>query len=233
MRKIFCFLTCLLFSSYVFSTERLSGVWYGLYCGSPVTVSFTDKLQLAAESFSSMNMTCNYSLPGNGRIIVSEAGPGMAGEGLYTIKDGTLELLLVFGAAGQVKPLQSFADGEGNPAATHLILSHDKAVIDKVTAPVQVPAKAYIAFERNRRLGVGINLNAVLDGNSNDTPLKAGSIKCIADAGFQSIRIPIRWADHVSKEAPYTIDLDFFKAVDNIVKECLQNDLAVILDNHY
>ena len=48
MRKIFCLLTCLLFSSYVFSTERLSGVWYGLYCGSPVTVSFTDKLQLAA-----------------------------------------------------------------------------------------------------------------------------------------------------------------------------------------
>ena len=233
MKRFYYFLTCLLFSSYVFSTERLSGVWYGLYCGSPVTVSFTDKLQLAAESFSSMNMTCNYSLPGNGRIIVSEAGPGMAGEGLYTIKDGTLELLLVFGAAGQVKPLQSFADGEGNPAATHLILSRDKAVIDKVTAPVQVPAKAYIAFERNRRLGVGINLNAVLDGNSNDTPLKAGSIKCIADAGFQSIRIPIRWADHVSKEAPYTIDPDFFKAVDNIVKECLQNDLAVILDNHY
>lgn len=202
MRKIYCILTCLLLSTHGFSTERLSGFWYGLYCGSPVTVSFTDKLQLAAESFSSMNMTCSYSLSGNGRISVSDVGPGMAGEGLYTIKDGTLDLLLVFGTAGQVKPLQSFADSEGNPAATHLTLSRDKAVIDKATAPVQVPAKAHIAFERNRRLGVGINLNAVLDGNSNGTPLKAGSIKGIADAGFQSIRIPIRWVDHVSKEAP-------------------------------
>ena len=131
MRKIYCILTCLLLSTHGFSTERLSGFWYGLYCGSPVTVSFTDKLQLAAESFSSMNMTCSYSLSGNGRISVSDVGPGMAGEGLYTIKDGTLDLLLVFGAAGQVKPLQSFADGEGNPAATHLTLSRDKAVIDK------------------------------------------------------------------------------------------------------
>ena len=233
MRKIFCTLMCLVLSTPIFSAESLSGIWYGLYCGSPVTVSFTDKLQVAAESFSSMNMTCSYSLSGNGRISVSDVGPGMAGEGLYTIKDGTLELLLVFGAAGQVSPLQSFADGVGNPAATHLTLSRDKAVIDQATAPVQVPAKAYVAFERNKRLGAGINLNAVLDGNANGIPLKAGSIKGIADAGFQSVRIPIRWADHVSKEAPYTIDPEFFMNVDNIVKECLQNGLAVILDNHY
>ena len=245
MRKLLFILTCLLFSASAFpqkalsqekkaqETEALSGVWYGLYCGSPVTVSFSDKLQLSAEAFSSLNLDCNYVLPGNGRISVPDAGPGMAGEGIYSIKDGTLELLLIFGAAGQVQPLKSFNDGAGNPAATHLTLKRDRADMDKATAPVQVPAEARVAFERNRRLGAGINLNGVLDGNSNGAPLKAGSIKGIADAGFQSIRLPIRWASHVSKEAPYTIDPVFFKEVDAVVKECLQVGLAVILDNHY
>ena len=231
MQKLLFILTCLLFSASAFpqktlsqekkaqETEALSGVWYGLYCGSPVTVSFSDKLQLSAEAFSSLNLDCNYVLPGNGRISVPDAGPGMAGEGIYSIKDGTLELLLIFGAAGQVQPLKSFNDGAGNPAATHLTLKRDRADMDKATAPVQVPAEARVAFERNRRLGAGINLNGVLDGNSNGAPLKAGSIKGIADAGFQSIRLPIRWASHVSKEAPYTIDPVFFKEVDAVVKE--------------
>ena len=245
MRKIIFILTCLLLSTNVFSQENhasvkrnseaegLSGLWYGLYCGSPVTVSFSDKLQLAAEAFSSLNIDCNYELPGDGRISVPDAGAGMAGEGIYAIKDGTLELLFIFGASGQIQPLRSFADGAGNPAATHLILKRDRTALDKATAPVQVPDEALVSFERNKRLGVGINLNGVLDGNSDGTPLKAGSIKGIADAGFQSIRIPIRWASHVSKEAPYTIDPAFFKEVDAIVKECLQVGLAVILDNHY
>ena len=245
MRKLIFILTCLLLSTNVFpqenrskgkmtaEMENLSGIWYGLYCGSPVTVSFTDKLQLSAEAFSSLNLTCNYTLHGNGRLSVPEAGPGMAGEGIYAIKEGTLELLLIFGAAGQVQPLRSFADGTGNLAATHLFLTRDRAVIDKATAPVQVPAEARVSFERNRRLGTGINLNGVLDDNSDGTPLKEGSIKGIADAGFQSVRIPIRWASHVSKEAPYTIDPDFFKAVDTILDECLRAGLAVILDNHY
>lgn len=213
--------------------EALCGDWYGLYCGSPVTVSFSDKLQLSAEAFSSLNLDCNYLLLGDGRISVPDAGPGMAGEGIYSIKDGTLELLFVFGPSGQVQPPTSFNDGAGNPAATHLTLKRDRAEMDKATAPVKVPAEALVAFERNRRLGAGINLNSVLDGFSDGTPLKAGSIKGIADVGFQSIRIPIRWASHVSKEAPYTIDPAFFKEVDDVIKECLQAGLAVIIDNHY
>ena len=117
MRKIIFILTCLLLSTNVFSQENhasvkrnseaegLSGLWYGLYCGSPVTVSFSDKLQLAAEAFSSLNIDCNYELPGDGRISVPDAGAGMAGEGIYAIKDGTLELLFIFGASGQIQPL--------------------------------------------------------------------------------------------------------------------------------
>lgn len=78
-----------------------------------------------------------------------------------------------------------------------------------------------------------MNLNGVLDGLSGDKPMKPGMVKAIAKAGFESVRIPIRWADHTIKTAPYTIDPAFFTKVDAIVDECLAAGLAVTLDNHY
>lgn len=210
----------------------LSGTWYGLYYGSPVTVTFGDKVTIASEAFSSMNMACGYKL-GNTRISLSDGPGGMAGEGIYTCADGILDLLLVFGAPGQIPVPASFADAAGNPAATRFSLTRDRTVIEQATAPVNAPAASALAFQRSQRLGAGINLNSLLDGNGGEAPLKKGRIRQIAKAGFKSVRLPIRWAAHASLEAPYTIAPEFFKKVDAVVDECLKNGLAVILDNHY
>jgi endoglucanase len=55
----------------------------------------------------------------------------------------------------------------------------------------------------------------------------------IADAGFNSVRLPVTWVAHSSKNVPYTIDPAFFSRVDSIVKLCLQNGLAISIDMHY
>ena len=34
------------------------------------------------------------------------------------------------------------------------------------------------------------------------------------DAGFNSVRIPVRWSAHALAEPPYTIDPNFLKRVD-------------------
>ena len=211
----------------------LEGSWYGLYTGSPASVTFNPDgtYQMWSEAFSQMNMAGTYTQEGN---TLSLGGiPGMDGKGLFAIDGQEMDLLMIFGAPGMVEAPKSFDDGAGNPAATRLHLSKDRRVMDRAAAKVDAPAAARLAFERNKRLGKGLNLNAVLDGETDNPPLKAGAIADIAKQGFQSVRIPIRWGVHTQPAAPYTIDPGFFKKVDAVVDECLANGLAVILDNHY
>lgn len=214
----------------------LEGEWYGLYCGSPVTLTIQDgQFTLVSEAFSSMNMSCGYTLKGGKPAQISlAAGPsGMAGEGIYALQGNTLDILLIFGAPGMVEAPKSFEEGATNFAATRLFLSRDRSAMDAATAPVDVPAAAALAFERNKRLGAGVNLNSTLDGLNGNEPLKPGTLKKIAKAGFKSVRIPILWPAHMEKSVPYTVDPAFFAQVDAVVDECIANGLAVILDNHY
>lgn len=214
----------------------LEGEWYGLYCGSPVTLTIQDgQFTLVSEAFSSMNMSCAYTLKGGKPAQISlAAGPsGMVGEGIYALQGNTLDILLIFGAPGMVEAPKSFEEGATNFAATRLFLSRDRSAMDAATAPVDVPAAAALAFERNKRLGAGVNLNSTLDGLNGNEPLKPGTLKKIAKAGFKSVRIPILWPAHMEKSVPYTVDPAFFAQVDAVVDECIANGLAVILDNHY
>ncbi len=55
----------------------------------------------------------------------------------------------------------------------------------------------------------------------------------IAAAGFDHVRVPIRWSAHALDEAPYTIDPDFFERIDWVVEQSLANDLVAILDLHH
>lgn len=219
-----------------YRTSPLEGEWYGLYCGSPVTLTVENgRFNLVSEAFSSMNMSCGYTLKGGKPAGISlSAGPsGMAGEGIYVLNGNSLNLLVVFGAPGMVQAPQSFEEAATNFAATYFTLSRDKSVVEQATAPVNVPATAALAFARNKRLGTGVNLNATLDGLNGNDPIKPGTIKKIAKAGFKNVRIPILWPAHMEASAPYTIDPAFFAKVDAVVEECLENGLAVILDNHY
>ena len=214
----------------------LEGQWYGLYCGSPVTLTVQDGLfTLVSEAFSSMNMGCSYTLKGGKPAGISlAAGPsGMAGEGIYALQGDCLDLLVIFGTPGMVEAPKSFEEGATNFAATRLFLSRDRSAMDAATAPVDVPAAAALAFERNKQLGAGVNLNATLDGLNGNEPLKPGTIRKIAKAGFKSVRVPILWPAHMEASAPYTIDPKFLTKVDAVVDECIANGLAVILDNHY
>lgn len=54
----------------------------------------------------------------------------------------------------------------------------------------------------------------------------------IHKAGFDFVRVPIRWDAHAELTSPYTIDASFFKRIDAVVDWALQNKLVVILDFH-
>lgn len=88
----------------------------------------------------------------------------------------------------------------------------------------------------NRMLGRGINL-----GNALEAPrpgewgmdIRPEYFREIAEAGFDSVRVPIRWNAHALTAAPYTIAPEFFAMVDGVVDEALKNDLAVIINFHH
>ena len=101
---------------------------------------------------------------------------------------------------------------------------------------VQGQAQAGPAFEANARLGRGINLGNALDAPSEGewgVTLEASYFEAIAAAGFDSVRIPIRWSAHAGAEAPYTIDPAFFERVDWAVDQATSRGLNAIVNIHH
>jgi endoglucanase len=87
----------------------------------------------------------------------------------------------------------------------------------------------------NTRLGRGINLGNALEAPKEGdwgVTLKAEYFKTIKEAGFDTVRLPVRWSAHAAAEAPYTIEPKFAERVDWAVDQALANKLNVIVDFH-
>ena len=90
--------------------------------------------------------------------------------------------------------------------------------------------------EKSAQLGRGINL-----GNALEAPregdwgvrLKEEYFERIAAAGFDSVRVPVRWSAHAAETPPYTIDEKFFERVDWAVDQALKRKLPIVLNMHH
>ena len=58
-------------------------------------------------------------------------------------------------------------------------------------------------------------------------------IKAVKDAGFNAIRIPIRWQCHITNAQAMSIDKAWLNRVKEVVGWCLNNDLKVIINTHH
>jgi len=92
------------------------------------------------------------------------------------------------------------------------------------------------AFERNKRIGRGMNFGNALEGPSEGEwglVIKELYIEAVADAGFDSVRLPICWSAHTDNKYPYLIDKNFLSRVDEIIGWCFERDLAVVITIHH
>lgn len=106
------------------------------------------------------------------------------------------------------------------------------------TVEMKPPAVGELdVFEQNRALGRGINI-----GNSLDSPPPEGSwgvklhqymFEIIKQAGFDSIRLPVRWHAYSAATAPYTISQDLFDRVDWAVAHAITRGLRIVVDIHH
>jgi endoglucanase len=82
-----------------------------------------------------------------------------------------------------------------------------------------------------RGVNLGNALEAPMEG-SWGVVLQEDYFKVIKDAGFNFVRIPIKFSGYASLSSPYTINEDFLKRVDWAADQAISNGLYVILDMH-
>jgi len=92
------------------------------------------------------------------------------------------------------------------------------------------------AFASNRLLGRGVNLGNALEAPREGAwglTLKEEYFRLIKQAGFQAVRIPIRWSAHAEEKPPFEIDPAFFKRVNWAIDQALSRDLVVVINVHH
>lgn len=85
-------------------------------------------------------------------------------------------------------------------------------------------------------IGKGINIGGALEAPEEgtwDVVIEDWFFDVIADKGFESVRIPIRWSAHTPSNPPYLIDEAFLNRVENVVNQALERNLKVIINVHH
>jgi len=101
---------------------------------------------------------------------------------------------------------------------------------------VTPPAAPLDRFEQAQRLGWGVNLGNALEAPTEGewgVVLEEEYFRLIAEAGFDTVRVPIRWSAHAMDEPPYTIDEAFFQRIDWVIENALSHGLNVVIDIHH
>ena len=115
--------------------------------------------------------------------------------------------------------------------------SEDPATGPGKQYPFEAPSDTVLnPFTVNESLGRGINMGNALEAPAEGewgVTIRDNYFTEIKNAGFQSVRIPIRWNAHAMADSPYTIDPVFLNRVDWVLQQALENDLALIFNIHH
>lgn len=84
-----------------------------------------------------------------------------------------------------------------------------------------------------RCVNMGNHLEAPSEGEWGGKKIETSDLDRIAKAGFQTIRLPVRWSTRAGAAAPYAIEPAFMKRVKTIVADARKSGLNVILDSHH
>jgi endoglucanase len=102
---------------------------------------------------------------------------------------------------------------------------------------VTVSDDAGMAFDAtNCRLGRGISFGNALDtlreGDAGFR-LRERYFTEVRDAGFDTVRLPVKWSAHAGESSPYTISPALFERVDWAIGEALDRDLNIVVNVHH
>jgi endoglucanase len=87
-----------------------------------------------------------------------------------------------------------------------------------------------------KTLGRGVNFGNMLEAPTEGAwglSVTDDFVDRAASAGFNSVRLPVRWSNHALAESPYTIDPAFMARVETVVNKLLARNLTVVLNVHH
>ncbi|WP_305098393.1 glycoside hydrolase family 5 protein [Croceibacterium aestuarii] len=95
------------------------------------------------------------------------------------------------------------------------------------------PASAGDSLPVGRCINMGNSFEVSEVGKSGVSNAGAEDFARIARAGFETIRLPVRWSDKTGAEPGYTIEKKWMAQVDKAVDQALGAGLNVILNDHH
>src|SRR5271170_6264841 len=81
----------------------------------------------------------------------------------------------------------------------------------------------------------GINLGNALDAPHEGewgVTLEESDFVRVRAAGFDHVRLPVRFSGHAEDSPPYAVDEGFLRRVDWAIRQALGHGLAIVLDMH-
>ncbi|MEM2930200.1 MAG: glycoside hydrolase family 5 protein [Thermoproteota archaeon] len=89
-----------------------------------------------------------------------------------------------------------------------------------------------VGSKMSRGINIGNALEAPREGDWG-VYIKDEYFRIIREAGFDTVRIPIKWSAHAEDNPPYRIDEGFLNRVDWVVNKSLEQSLITIINIHH
>ena len=144
---------------------------------------------------------------------------------------------LAFGSAAVLLLLASCRPGEPAtptgppPAALPTPRVSPQYGLDDFERPaVRARSADFAGFARGINLGNGLDAPSI---GAWGVVLSETHFDLAAEAGFDHVRLPVRFSAHALATAPYKVEEDFFRHVDWAIREALERNLGVVVDFHH
>ena len=114
-------------------------------------------------------------------------------------------------------------------------VNETRAPTPERTAPVTItapPSQRQTPFNVRRCINIGNALEAPNEGEWGYR-IRARDFQTVARAGFDTVRLPVRWDTHTAHRHPYAIDPAYMARVQQVVGQAQAAGLGVIVDVHH
>ena len=89
------------------------------------------------------------------------------------------------------------------------------------------------AVQMQKGINLGNTLEPPLEGGWNNPAAQEYYFDMYKDAGFNCVRVPVRWDQHTQASYPYKIDEAWLQRVEQVVDWGLSRGLFIIINAHH
>lgn len=87
--------------------------------------------------------------------------------------------------------------------------------------------------EMGRGINLGNTLEPPFESGWNNGPAQEYYFDDYVEAGFATVRVPVRWDEHTANTPPYMIDPTWMNRVEEVIDWGLERDLYIIVNAHH